>query len=334
MKRIRKCGCRTRYGCFCFFLLAFFLGSRLGAQDSVSIQLEQLNRLFSKIYSCPGETRWNASDSFRLYAMQVMEQYAGRDFPFEKVRNLNYFRAEDASFRMLNWGVPDDNGTVSYKALLQVRRQSKKDFLLYDMSDMSLYQPYPEQSELSPQEWWGAYYYTCIEKKVGNRTYYTFLGWNAGQPLYQQSVIDVMWIKNNGEVRFGASIFSNHFTVPGSDRVDRNLKDSDVKRVVFRFGKKTGMILRYDYQTYVQKNEKGKPVEKKDNMIIFDKLMPEQTSMADDYAYYVPVGGDYQAYVFQNNRWRLQKEVVARNPDPKKRNRKQAEMPALFAPRR
>ncbi len=289
------------------------------ADDSLSAQVAELDRLFSKIYACGADYRWNASDSFQLKAKFILEKYAGKEFPFEKVRNLNYFKGEDHVFRMLNWGVPEADGRVSYKALLQVRRTTKNDYLLYEMNDMSLYQPYPEKLSCSPDSWWGAFYYECIEKKAGGRTYYTFLGWNSGQELYQQSVIEVMSIKPDGKVQFGASLFSNRGRIAGSDRIDKSRKDSEIKRVVFRFGKKTGMILRYDYQAYMHKNEKGKEKAKKANMIVFDRLVPRQTAMADDYAYYVPEGGVYQAYVFDNGKWRLQDNVIARNPDPKKR---------------
>lgn len=297
----------------------FFSSAFAQVQDTVQLRLSRLGELFASIYQVEASQRWTQSDSFSSYAYQVLQEYEGEYFPFPKIKGLNYFQAEDGSFRMLNWGVPDDNGTVQYRALLEVKRKTKGDYIIYDMHDMSLYQPYPEQSLLDPSQWWGAFYYTCIENKIGGRTFYTFLGWNTGQPLYQQSVIEVMQIKNNGDVVFGASVFSNRFRLPGTDRIDRHIKDNDVKRVVFRFGKKTGMILRYDYQTYIVENQNGKKVRKKENMIVFDKLMPSQSAMADDYSYYIPVGGDYQAYVFLDGRWRLQTNIDARNPEPKKR---------------
>ena len=77
---------------------------------------------------------------------------------------------------------------------------------------MSLYQPYPEQLECTPETWWGAFYYSCIERQAEGKTYYTFLGWNAGQPLYQQSVIEAMYIGElillDGKLyRFGEGFF-------------------------------------------------------------------------------------------------------------------------------
>lgn len=291
------------------------------AEDSeVLLRVSELNRLFSKIYEADEESRWNACDSFTQAARKVMEDYAGEDFPFDKIRNLNYFKADNGSFRMLNWGIPEASGTVSYKALLQVHRQSKNDHILYELNDMSVYYPYPEGETLTPDTWWGAFYYQCIEKKVDNRTYYTFLGWNSGLSLYQQSVIEVMRIKPDGSVEFGASLFVNKGRVAGSERIDKTLKDSEIKRVVFRFSRKSGMILRYDYQTYAEKNAKGKRVERKDDMIIFDVLTPRQAAMSDDYAYYIPMGGKYQAYVFQDNKWRLKGEVSARNPERHPKN--------------
>lgn len=305
------------------WLFLFFGGSHTvfanEPTDTLSAQVAELNRLFNKIYSCPPDHRWNASDSFQLVAKTIMEEYAGRDFPFEKVKKLNYFKGEELSFRMLNWGVPEQDGTTIYRALLQVHRLTKDDYILYEMSDMSLYQPFPEKLVCHPESWWGAFYYECIQKQSGSQTYYTFLGWNSGQELYQQSVIEVMSIKPNGEVRFGASLFANRGRIAGSNRIDKSIKDSEIKRIVFRFSKKTGMILRYDYQTYVIKGDNGKEKTKKTNMIIFDRLMPQQSAMADDYNYYIPEGGAYQAYVFDNGKWRLQNSVVARNPEPKKK---------------
>ena len=285
------------------------------SEKELSVQVSELNRLFSKMYEGGDENRWNACDSFTHAARQVMEDYADKDFPFDRIRNLNYFKAENGSFRMLNWGIPEASGTVTYKALLQVHRPNKNDHILYELNDMSVYYPYPEGEILTPDTWWGAFYYQCIEKKVDNRTYYTFLGWNSGNPLYQQSVVEVMRIKSDGSVEFGAPLFVNKGRVAGTERIDKTLKDSEIKRVVFRFSRKSGMILRYDYQSYIEKNAKGKKVERKADMIIFDVLTPRQTAMTDDYAYYIPMGGKYQAYVFQDNKWRLKSDVSARNPE-------------------
>ena len=316
-------------------------------EDSLNHYRSELNRLFTYIYECPSSQRWMARDSFNLFAKAVMEIYEGRDFPFGQIRNLNYFQASDGSFRMLNWGIPDDNGTVSYKALLQVRLSqsgdsssawqsldsdcrkptAKKDrprsqaslpprsytYIIYDMSDMSLYQPYPEQLECTPETWWGAFYYSCIERQAEGKTYYTFLGWNAGQPLYQQSVIEVMYIGEQGDVHFGAPLFANSGRVPGREPMPVQVADQDYRRVVFRFGRRTGMILRYDYQTYLVTNKRGKPKKVNADMIVFDQLMPQQIAMSDDYAYYVPQGGVYQAYVWIDGKWRLQLDVEARN---------------------
>lgn len=305
--------------------------------DSLSVAqdacLVELDRLFARIYACDDSQRRVVSDSFCRAAKQVLAQYAGLDFPFERIRNLSYFKAADGRFRILNWGIPDQaDGTVSYKALLQVRNDETQGHILYDMSDMSLYQPYPEQTVCTPETWWGAYYYACIEKQDKGTTYYTFLGWNAGQGLYQQSVIEVMTITPDGQVRFGAPVFSNHGRVPGLDGSGLSIPDEDRQRVVFRFGKRTGMILRYDYQTYLVKTGRKKAVQKKDNMIIFDKLMPQQMAMADDYAYYIPQGGVYQAYVWLDGCWDLQLDVQARNPEKPRANRKRENPPPLFVP--
>ncbi len=88
-------------------LLACVLGMaggfvRASSSDDVSARVSELNRLFAKIYEEDEDSRWNACDSFTNAARQVMEDYAGEDFPFENIRNINYFKADNGEFRILN----------------------------------------------------------------------------------------------------------------------------------------------------------------------------------------------------------------------------------------
>ena len=102
-------------------LVGFGFRIPLSGMELVESRISELNRLFSWIYACPEDVRWNASDSFLLEAKAVMEAFEGQDFPFERVRNLNYFKAGNGDFRMLNWGIPSSSGTVSSRDIIRKR---------------------------------------------------------------------------------------------------------------------------------------------------------------------------------------------------------------------
>ena len=75
--------------------------------DSLSVAqdacLVELDRLFARIYACDDSQRRVVSDSFCRAAKQVLAQYAGLDFPFERIRNLSYFKAAATNSATVNW---------------------------------------------------------------------------------------------------------------------------------------------------------------------------------------------------------------------------------------
>lgn len=308
--------------------MSFFLfigGSPLQSQNTSENALQKLSFLFDQIYNGPPQARWANSDSFSIVLRQLMDDFAGKELAFEQIPHLRYFTGENLRFRLVNWSVPESDGNSSYRGVLQVWNENKQNYICYTLNDISAYQPYPENVLYTPDNWWGALYYDCIEHKIGDRIYYTLLGLNTSVATYQQKVIDVFQIKKNGEVEFGASIFSS------APKYSDSKSSSNLKRIIFRFSRKTDMILRYDYQTYITQKGKKK-IEVKDQMIVFDYLIPPAIHLLEECTYYVPSGGLYNAYVFMDDHWELQTEIIARNPNPKIPQKKKSTKPILYKP--
>jgi hypothetical protein len=81
------------------------------------------------------------------------------------------------------------------------------------------------------------------------------------------------------------------------------------------------MILRYDYQSYIDKSGQ-KDKERKDNLIVFDRIIPSDASLGGQASNYIPVGGVYDGFRFEDGKLKLVLNVIARNPNPKPKKMK------------
>lgn len=283
--------------CLLFLLLNFSL---IKSQNNTYIDndsiINNLDSLYKTIYSADTYERWDKSDIFSSYLISILKNTTINDLEFQEIENLQYFSSGDKKLIIFNWGIPNENGSVGYCCITKVWSDSLNKYIINSLNDISAYNPFPEKFVYRDNNWWGALYYTLIEKQIKNTTYYTLLGWNTSQNTYRQKVIEVCKILPNGKVEFGCPIFRN----------------TNNNRFIFRFNPKVDMILRYDYQAYrIKKGKKEKLI--KDNMIVFDRLIPEDNNMEGQYSNYVAVGNLYDAFVFINGAWELKLDVVARN---------------------
>ncbi|MDR0619528.1 MAG: hypothetical protein LBG17_06480 [Bacteroidales bacterium] len=323
---------------------------------SYSQTKSQIDSLFGRIYEDRIIAAAENSNIFSTAAIAAFNSDAAFDFSGRD--GLNCYRF-DKQFILLNWGVPEEDGTVSYRGLLWGWDSSQKNYRLQVLNDVSSYQPFPEKEIYTPENWWGAYYYDCIASDGNTSGFYTFLGWNSSQPLYSQKVIETMRIKSDGSVEFGLPVFTStsgatlrKFNVDAASTdyyaIERKVKslpseNSDftngeqaentiygagkktsqkpVRRIVFKFSRKHDIILRYDYQTYTDKSGR-KPKQRKENMIVFDRILPRDASLDGQASNYVPAGGVYDCFRPVGGKWQLTLNVIARNPNPKQPTRK------------
>ncbi|MDR1739255.1 MAG: hypothetical protein LBR45_00650 [Bacteroidales bacterium] len=338
-----------------FFLLTglMFSGLQAGGLDS----------LFRNIYEKPVMATGENSNVFSNALLATINEttVSFNKELISKLKQINglsvyYF---DKNFLLINWGVPEENGTVSYRGALWVWNEAKKNYKVQILNDISSYQTFPEKEIYSTENWWGALYYQCIAEG----DYYTLLGWNSSQPLYSQKVIETMRVKSDGSVEFGLPVFTNQqgvlmrkFNVDAASTeyyvlerryakskktatteevVNSDFDESTLnpdgstsstkkplRRIIFKFSRKQDMILRYDYQSYVDKSG-TKEKQRKENLIVFDRILPRDASLGGQASNYVPEGGVYDGFRFENGKWKLVLNVIARNPNPKP-NKKQA----------
>ncbi len=187
--------------------------------------------------------------------------------------------APDGKFRLFTWNVARSNGTFLFEGFLLVK--DKKRRVLYELRDMTEKIPTPTLPQLTPENWYGALYYTVVPMKKGAKTYYTLLGWKGFSNVETRKVIEVLSFK--GAVpAFGAPLF-------GEGRVKR-------MREVFGYSFQTTMSVKWD-----QPNLR----------IVLDHLGPMKPEFAGQAAFMGP-DLSYDAYVWNRDHWEFQRDIDAR----------------------
>ncbi|MEI6577387.1 MAG: hypothetical protein WCO63_14515 [Bacteroidota bacterium] len=286
-----------------FFLL--ILTTNLFAQRNSNFSLaeDSLKHLSHQILSAPEEfVRYDAAKRFDSLMFETLSNPDSWDYSFDSLKSVSKLVSDDEVFRIFTWGIPKQDGTYEYAGILQLR-QDKKKSRLFRLNDLSLEIKKPEEVILGPDNWYGAIYYKLITTSYNDMTYYTLLGWDACSVQTRRKVIDMVSFDSKGEVVFGAAIFT-HFP-------------RKVKRVLFEYSSKVSMTLNYSEQGIKEKTGTGKNVKTKEShkeMIVFDRLVPQDPQLEGIYAYYVPETNVNDGFLFEKGKWQFVKEVDARNP--------------------
>jgi hypothetical protein len=247
---------------------------------------DSLRQLGPRVFkSKTDEAKKAANQRYQRLLEECLKLDGSFDYPFDSLRDIGKMRAPDASFRIYNWNLPKNDGTMEYFAYIQHRNPKTQKMDLFPLTDKSTEIKNPESQSLDAKKWFGCLYYKIIRTKSGKNTYYTLLGLDEHNNLTWKKLIEVLWFDKEGAPHFGESIFMM------GGKVAR-------KRVVFEFHSEMIMALKYN-------EEKG--------MIIFDNLAPESPEGKGVYETYV-MDGSYNGLIFKKGRWNFIPDVNALNP--------------------
>jgi len=162
---------------------------------------------------------------------------------------------------------------------------------------------------------------------VNDIKYYTLLGWDGENGLYQSKVIDILGFSYNGQTIFGKRMFKN---IPDK---------KNPTRLIFRYSTDAVMSLRYDRQSYevntTKTKQKNKPKNSKnyskaqkadkkivktkryfDEMIIYNSISPLNKFVVGQYQFYYPNAEELVGLQLIDNKWVYRPNIDARNaPD-------------------
>ncbi len=273
-------------------LIIFLAPLFVNAQDS-SLKIAPVDSsLKSPLQILIHSIQRGANDSVRIASNTIFKNYldsvlrnpSSFSARFDSIKNVSIITDPQNKFRIYTWTVPRFDGDhYDYFGFIQIPEASGNTIQLIPLMDSTNSIQKPESEKLSAAKWYGAVYYSLVEKKVGKRTYYTLLGWKGMNAITTQKVAEVLILEKNIP-RFGYPLFK-------TGKVYKN-------RLVFSFSSQATMALRYDESK---------------NLIVFDHLSgnnskndmenPLNTSGPD---------GTYDALKFKSGKWILMNDVDVR----------------------
>lgn len=261
-------------------LIFVVLSSFLYAQEkSLSDYEAALNQLSIDLVSeANDETKQKVNTEFQTLLQEALALNGSFDYPFKNIRAISILKSND-KIKIYNWALPFEDETYQYCAIVQIKL-NKDEYKIVELIDKSAELKKPESQTLTDKTWFGALYYEIIyDKKLGNDTY-TLLGWDGDYNLTNKKIIDVMTVNKSGVIKFGSSIF----------KMEKKVQ----KRVIFTYSETAVMSLKYDA---------------KQQLIIFDYLVPTESSLTGIYEYYGPSLDSFDAFIIEKNHWLFQKNV-------------------------
>ncbi len=208
-------------------------------------------------------------DSLIVEMLSCRESFS---YSFASLKYLGKIYSTDSLLRVYSWNIPLIDGTNRYFAYVQKKESPTSENIelihFTDKEDIYLNQ----DSIYTPTAWYGALYYSVIEKKCKNLTYYIVLGFDLNNYFTSKKLIDVFTFTEEG-LRFGAPIFLDN--------------EKCTNRRVYEFSSQVTMMLRYD-----QKSEK----------IILDHLSPSKPEYEGQFHFYGP-DFSYDGFEYRDCKW-------------------------------
>ena len=258
------------------------------------------------------ENRYQMNEQLLYLFEEVLGMKNSFHYKFDSLKTISVLTSPDKNVRLFTWYVLDDRNNCECFGFLQAYSEQQKRYLVFPLTDRSKKISNPSSQRLTHNSWFGAMYYKLLQTEYGGKTYYTLLGWSGGNMFSQYKVIEVLSLSNKGTPTFGAPLFKGY-------------NKTKPMRIIFEYVRK-GAKLQLDYsrEYYSKRSEKK---DKKTNkytydtipadMIIFNRLIPLDESLAKIPQYYVPESSWNDAFMETDGRWVFKPGVEGRNKDNK-----------------
>jgi len=257
--------------------------SQTSDKERIGIVEAELNYALQDLRMAKKDDQMRAlNDTFQAIMDRVIEEDWFFHHPFSALQSVGKIYSEDKEVRIISWNVQWEDNSNSYFAYVLKREKRKDGHFVVKLKDNSKMLPRQPKDILDSDNWYGALYYEIKDVQKGRKTYYTVFGFDANNDRSKIKLLDILHFTGK-TLKLGYPFFET--------------KDGWANRVYFEHSAKAVMSLKYD---------------KKRELIIFDHLSPESPGLAEFREYYVP-DMSYDAYMFEENKWRLREDIIALN---------------------
>jgi len=301
----------------------FIFISTLIACQSLSSQNEfdfrfwrdSLQRLREEVMFVSDETeRMALNEEFMNLLEYVLQQKNSFQYKWDSVRNFSVVASSDGEFKLFTWYIVKNDYSCENFGFIQKKNSNRMKNVIFPLYDKRKVIDYPQSYVGDINRWYGAVYYKIIPLQFNKgKIYYTLLGWNGNDRFTNQKIIEVLSFKDNTEQTpvFGAYVFKKY-------------SQSRVARVIIEYAKESSLSLKWERQSYTYSTGKKDKKTRKiiyetvaTDMIIFDKLFPEDESMAAIPAFLLPESSMSQGFIVSDGKWLYIPKVNGHNADSK-----------------
>lgn len=249
----------------------------VGMAQSQSKRVDNLEKLaFRMVNDSLTENRIAYSDSLKNALIEMLQSAKGATNSFDELQSIAVTSSLDDQFRIFSWQVYISNNEYKHEGILQYLTGDQSIVVFDDKSD-DIYRP--ANKELGSDQWFGALYYNIVPFKAKKATQYLLFGFDGATDAENCKIVDVLTIKKDGSLVFGAPIFE--FSMAGVEQT--------YHRYFHQYDQNAKAVLRYDPTL---------------EMIIFDHLIPWQSKEVGGKLTYVP-DGSYQGYALKKGKWQM-----------------------------
>jgi hypothetical protein len=193
---------------------------------------------------------------------------------FKTLKTIGEIYAPENQLRILTWNMfLNDNTTKNY-GIIQLNPHKEKECKIYILENNSNMDSIGN-SELTFRTWYGALYYKILSNKVGNREYFTLLGYNVFSPMISKKIIDILYFDEKGNLILGAPLI--------------NVSGKLQSRLIFSYSARLSVMLNYDESL---------------QMILFDHLSPSEPRYTGQFEFYGP-DFSYDGLIFKQGQWQF-----------------------------
>ena len=276
---------------FAVIIISLFFSNLFSQKDTIIQHREKVLSLYlDKVRNAVKDVdKKNLNQEFKDYLLETLIIPNSYTYSFSKLKTIGIIDSPDKNFRIVNWNIQLEDESNLFFCFIVKNNNKKKNKVIELLCKTQVFEI--PKNIIDESNWYGALYYKIIPVKKGKKDVYTILGWRSNSNISYMKIIDIIQI-NGSHIKLGMPIFLN--------------KKDKLNRAVFEYSKKASMSLKY---------------EEKYDRIVFDHLSPESPSMNGLYEYYIP-DMSYDAYIYENNLWILNEDVIAIN-NPEKNTYKQ-----------
>lgn len=270
-------------------------------QDTI-VDIKSLSQQL--IMATTPEIKLKLNEKLLINLNQVLSTNSNEIESIDSTGLLFVLTSDDKRVQIVSWALQftDD---WEYFGFIKAFNQSKKKYVIWKLTPTDFAKSIGNKVSYNQDNWPAGVYYKIVETTYNKRHYYTLMGWLASENQTAHKFIEVMTLSKSGKPSFGKSAYF---------AIDKKYQN----RILFSYNSQSKFQLDYGEYNYSERkwNRKKKKYEENifnEYLLVFDHLIPLYPELAEHAEFLVPVGNTVDAFSFTKGKWRIKRDIDARN---------------------